>query len=162
MGRPSPLTDVLLTQDVGAKLLNFFFQKVQSSGSERVNVLKKTVYATFTTIQFQPLDIIQHLGLQDTFKSLQDQVNKIKNFKPEPTIKEPKSNIEVLSTPRGEKPLSSRKTSPRNPTPSAPKMSTQNGSLPTKSSTVNGVPAQENNTSTTTTPAPRSQSPKTH
>ena len=27
MGRPSPLTDVLLTQDVGAKLLNFFFFK---------------------------------------------------------------------------------------------------------------------------------------
>ena len=29
---------VLLTQDVGAKLLNFFFQKVQSSGSERVKI----------------------------------------------------------------------------------------------------------------------------
>ena len=41
MGRPSPLTDVLLTQDVGAKLLNFFFQKVQGSGTERVKRRKK-------------------------------------------------------------------------------------------------------------------------
>ena len=30
-----------LTQDVGAKLLNFFFQKVQRSGTERVKRRKK-------------------------------------------------------------------------------------------------------------------------
>jgi len=52
LGRPSPLTDVLLTQDVGAKLLNFFFQKVQDRGIERVKTKSKAMNFFFFFLYF--------------------------------------------------------------------------------------------------------------
>uniref|UniRef100_A0A7M5WIW9 Uncharacterized protein n=1 Tax=Clytia hemisphaerica TaxID=252671 RepID=A0A7M5WIW9_9CNID len=114
---------------------------------------------SFTTValadEIKHIDFIDHFGLQDTFKSLQDQADciRIKNFKHEPKTKEPNSNIEVLSTPRGAS--NSRKTSPRSPTPSAPKMSNQNRTLPDKQATAN----DEDSTLDNTDSSPRNKSP---